>query len=127
MNMDNQDQTIIFPFSAVQGQEQFKLALLLATVNPLMGGVLISGPRGCAKSTLARAVSELLPVTESFTAQFVTLPLGATEEMLIGTLDLEHVLNDKQVAFSPGLLQKAHHHLYHHFFLRLNIHSLSHQ
>lgn len=98
----------IFPFSAVQGQPLFKLALLLATVNPLIGGVLISGPRGCAKSTLARAVSDLLPVKDEQTPQFVTLPLGASEEMLIGTLDLDHVLKDKQVKFSPGLLKKAH-------------------
>ena len=106
--MDNSTEDIIFPFSAVQGQKQFKLALLLATVNPLIGGVLISGPRGCAKSTLARAVADLLPVTEYTTSQFVTLPLGASEEMLIGTLDLDHILKGKQVKFSPGLLQKAH-------------------
>jgi len=107
-NMNQPEHEIVFPFSAVQGQDLFKLALLLTTVNPLIGGVLISGPRGCAKSTLARAVSDLLSVTETFTSQFVTLPLGASEEMLIGTLDLDHVLNDKKVKFSPGLLQKAH-------------------
>ncbi|WP_417697126.1 ATP-binding protein [Psychromonas sp.] len=106
--MNNNIEDITFPFSAVQGQKQFKLALLLATVNPLIGGVLISGPRGCAKSTLARAVADLLPVTEHTVSQFVTLPLGASEEMLIGTLDLDHVLKGKQVKFSPGLLQKAH-------------------
>ena len=103
--MDNKD--IIFPFSAVQGQPLFKLALLLATVNPLIGGVLISGPRGCAKSTLARAVADLLPLNDDNPAQFITLPLGASEEMLIGTLDLDRVLNDKKVTFSPGLLKKA--------------------
>jgi len=92
--MNQAQQEIIFPFSAVQGQPLFKLALLLATVNPLIGGVLISGPRGSAKSTLARAVADLLPVTEGLTPEFVTLPLGASEEMLIG--------------FSPGLLKKAH-------------------
>ena len=106
--MNQAQQETIFPFSAVQGQPLFKLALLLATVNPLIGGVLISGPRGSAKSTLARAVADLLPVTGGMTPEFVTLPLGASEEMLIGTLDLDHVLKDKQIKFSPGLLKKAH-------------------
>ncbi len=103
-----QNKRFIFPFSAVQGQPLFKLALLLATVNPLIGGVLISGPRGSAKSTLARGVADLLPVITDSDPQFVTLPLGATEEMLVGTLDLEAVLADKTLAFSPGLLKKAH-------------------
>jgi magnesium chelatase subunit D len=118
MDSINQSVNNIFPFTAVQGQPLFKLALLLATVNPLIGGVLISGPRGCAKSTLARGVADLLPVKqaldkqvlgkEDLTPQFVTLPLGASEEMLIGTLDLEQVLNKKSVQFSAGLLKKAH-------------------
>ncbi|TEW52370.1 AAA family ATPase [Psychromonas algicola] len=107
MNQQAQEKSI-FPFSAVQGQPLFKLALLLATVNPLIGGVLISGPRGCAKSTLARAVADLLPIKENVTPQFVSLPLGASEEMLIGTLDLDHVLKDKSLKFSAGLLKKAH-------------------
>lgn len=106
--MDALNKNINFPFSAVQGQSLFKLALLLTTVNPLIGGVLISGPRGCAKSTLARAVSDLLPIKDNVTPQFVSLPLGASEEMLIGTLDLDHVLQDKSLKFSPGLLKKAH-------------------
>jgi magnesium chelatase subunit D len=93
-----------FPFVAVTGQEPFKLALILAAINPALGGVLISGPRGCAKSTLARGMADLLP---GGSHTFVTLPLGASEEMLVGTLDLQQVLQDKQVAFHPGLLAKA--------------------
>ena len=103
-----------FPFSGVVGQEPFKLALILAAINPAIGGVVISGPRGCAKSTLARGMAALLPPHQQEDssaldpAAFVTLPLGASEEMLLGTLNLERVLNDKQMEFSPGLLSKAH-------------------
>ena len=94
-----------FPFVAVTGQSLLKLALTLLAVNPLIGGVLISGPRGSAKTTLARGLSDILP---SAAGQFVTLPLGASEEMLIGSLDLQQALKDQKVNFNPGLLAKAH-------------------
>lgn len=94
-----------FPFTAVAGQENFKLALILAAINPLLGGVLVSGPRGSAKSTLARGLAHVLPDLE---APFATLPLGASEERLLGTLDLDKVLKQKELAFHPGLLSKAH-------------------
>ncbi|AMV45353.1 ATP-binding protein [Paraburkholderia caribensis] len=92
-----------FPFSALIGQAPLQQALLLAAVDPGIGGVLVSGPRGTAKSTAARALAELLPE-----GQFVTLPLGASEDRLIGTLDIESALRDASVQFSPGLLAKAH-------------------
>ncbi|MGF6598328.1 magnesium chelatase subunit I [Paraburkholderia sp. GAS448] len=92
-----------FPFAALIGQEPLQQALLLAAIDPGLGGVLVSGPRGTAKSTTARALAELLPE-----GQLVTLPLGASEERLIGTLDIETVLRDGSVKFSPGLLAKAH-------------------
>lgn len=97
-----------FPFSAVTGQQAFKTALILAAVDPRIGGVLISGPRGCAKSTLARGMADILPDHPSGRPSFVNLPLGASEEMLIGTLDLQQVMADQSVAFQPGLLAKAH-------------------
>jgi magnesium chelatase subunit I len=93
----------IFPFAAMVAQEPLQQALLLAAVDPALGGVLVSGPRGTAKSTTARALAELLPE-----GQFVTLPLGASEEQLIGSLDIEAALRDGGVRFSPGLLAKAH-------------------
>jgi len=91
-----------FPWSAVIGQERLKLALLLCAIDPSIGGVLVRGPRGVAKTTLARAFAELLP------GRFVELPLGATEERVTGTLDLGKALAQGQVEFSPGLLARAH-------------------
>ncbi|HKT97479.1 MAG TPA: AAA family ATPase [Paraburkholderia sp.] len=78
-------------------------ALLLAAIDPALGGVLVSGPRGTAKSTAARALAALLP-----DGAFVTLPLGASEEKLIGSLDLEAALRESALRFSPGLLARAH-------------------
>ncbi|MFC7208374.1 ATP-binding protein [Comamonas endophytica] len=92
-----------FPFSALQGQQQLQTALLLVAVDPLLGGVLVEGPRGTAKSTSARALAELLPA-----GRFVNLPLGATEEQLVGSLDLEAALQSSAVQFRPGLLAQAH-------------------
>ena len=101
-----------FPFTAVAGQSSFKLALILALIDPAIGGVLVSGPRGCAKSTLARGMVDIMPVNSSVEdiqeAKFVTLPLGATTDMLVGTLSLSHVLSEQSVQFQPGLLSRAH-------------------
>lgn len=91
-----------FPFSAVLGQEHLKLALLLCAIDPAIGGVLVRGPRGVAKTTLARACAELLP------GRFVELPLGASEERVTGSLDLGQALGQGQVKFAPGLLARAH-------------------
>jgi magnesium chelatase subunit I len=92
-----------FPLTALVGQEALREALLLVAVDPSIGGVLISGPRGTAKSTAARSLAELLP-----DGAFVTLPLGASEDRLVGTLDLDEVLRGGNVTFSPGLLARAH-------------------
>jgi magnesium chelatase subunit I len=93
----------VFPFAALIAQAPLQQALLLAAVDPALGGVLVTGPRGTAKSTTARALAELLPE-----GRMINLPLGASEEQLIGTLDLEAALRDGGVRFSPGLLSKAH-------------------
>ncbi|WP_322103025.1 ATP-binding protein [Paraburkholderia sp. J41] len=92
-----------FPFSALVGQAPLQRALLLAAIDPAIGGVLVCGPRGTAKSTAARALAALLPE-----GAFVTLPLGASEDKLIGTLDIEAALRENAVRFSPGLLARAH-------------------
>lgn len=94
--------SVIYPWSAVVGQEQLKLALLLCAIDPGIGGVLLRGPRGVAKTTLARALSELVP------GNFVELPLGATEERVTGSLDLGGALREGKVDFAPGLLARAH-------------------
>ena len=94
--------TAHYPLAAVVGAEDLKLALCLAAIDPKIGGVLIEGPRGMAKSTLARGLADLLA-----SGQFVTLPLGATEERVVGSLDLEAALGQGQARFSPGVLAAA--------------------
>lgn len=102
-----------FPFSAVVGQEQLQLALILCAVHPGIGGVLVRGEKGTAKSTVVRALAQLLPpVTDEGgqrPARLVELPVGATEDRVVGSLDLERVLRDGEQAFRPGLLAAAHH------------------
>jgi magnesium chelatase subunit D len=93
-----------FPFSAVVGHDDAKLALLLAAIDPAVGGVLLRGQKGSAKTTLARGLAALLPGD----APFADLPLGATEDRLIGTLDLRAVLTGEGRRFEPGLLAAAH-------------------
>ncbi|MFJ9448900.1 putative cobaltochelatase [Herbaspirillum sp. NPDC101397] len=126
----------LFPFSAIVGQPQLKNALLLCAVDTTLGGVLIRGDKGTAKSTAARALTAVLPPVEriagcafnclpgqpaehcavcrndakaiSANVPFVTLPLGATEDRVLGTLDLQRALKGDQNALQPGLLAAAH-------------------
>ena len=126
-----------FPFSAIVEQTRLKTALLLCAVDPSLGGVLIRGDKGTAKSTAARALTDILPLiervagcafncapgvpcgacaicsegnatAETSTVPFITLPLGATEDRVLGTLDLEQALKGAKRAFQPGLLAAAH-------------------
>ncbi|MCY3561856.1 MAG: VWA domain-containing protein [bacterium] len=92
-----------FPFSAVVGQEQAKLALQLIAVDPGIGGVLLRGEKGSAKTTLARGLAALMD-----DAPFVELPLGATEDRLLGSIDIAAALTANRVSFRPGLLADAH-------------------
>jgi magnesium chelatase subunit D len=97
-----------FPFSAIVGQDDLKLALVLAAIDPLIGGVLITGERGTAKSTAARGLAALLPRTAQGTAApFVELPLGATEDRVVGSLDISKVLQDGSTQLRSGLLARA--------------------
>lgn len=132
--------TPMFPFAAIVGQDNLKLALLLCAVNPSLAGVLIRGDKGAAKSTAARGLRELLVPIERVPGcpyncapgaaleycdacrpgeggcsapvlspvPFVDLPLGATEDRVLGSLDLERVLKEGRRAFQPGLLAAAH-------------------
>jgi magnesium chelatase subunit I len=133
---------LAYPFSAIIGQDEMKLALLIAAVDPDVGGVLVLGDRGTGKSTAIRALAALLPSipmvcgcpyncdpgqtlpmlceachkeadggklrTHNAPVPVVDLPLGATEDRVIGALDLEKALHHGEKAFEPGLLARAH-------------------
>ena len=116
---------VSFPFSAIVGQDEMKLALLLAAVDARIGGVMVFGDRGTGKSTAVRALAALLPPIPATQAgyhadgspapspkatvpvPFVDLPLGATEDRVVGALDLERALGAGEKAFEPGLLARA--------------------
>ena len=111
-----------YPFSAIVGQEEMRRALLIAAVDASVGGVMVFGDRGTGKSTAARALAVLLPPVAASAAgyqdgsprkgkvavPFVDLPLGATEDRVVGALDLERALGAGVKAFEPGLLARAH-------------------
>ncbi len=128
-----------FPFSAIVGQDEMKLALLIAAADPTIGGVLVFGDRGTGKSTAVRSLAGLLPMMPVVTGcpyncapgaeaglcghcgdrlpgaapghmamvPVVDLPLGATEDRVVGALDLERALSRGEKAFEPGLLARA--------------------
>jgi len=95
-----------YPFSAIVGHDRLRLALLLCAVRPEIGGVLIRGEKGTAKSTTVRALAAVLTEADP-DAMLVELPIGATEDRVVGSLDLQKVLRDGEHAFSPGLLSRA--------------------
>jgi magnesium chelatase subunit I len=131
----------IFPFTAIVGQEEMKLALALNVIDPKIGGVIIMGDRGTGKSTTIRAITDILPEIEVVSddpfnshpndfelmsddiriqieqgktvnttfkkVAMVDLPLGATEDRVCGTIDIEKALTEGVKAFEPGLLAKA--------------------
>jgi magnesium chelatase subunit I len=132
---------VVFPFTAIVGQEEMKLALLLNVIDPKIGGVMIMGDRGTGKTTTIRALADLLPeiavvANDPFNShpsdpdlmsdevrqqvqqgadvpvdhrkvQMIDLPLGATEDRVCGTIDIEKALSEGVKAFEPGLLAKA--------------------
>jgi magnesium chelatase subunit D len=106
----------LYPFSAIVGQEKLKKALLLCAINPAIGGVLIRGEKGTAKTTAVRGLSAIMPLTsqeegfesEKMTVPFVDLPLGASEDRILGSLDLQAIVSEKKKKFLPGLLASAH-------------------
>ncbi|MCX7911402.1 MAG: VWA domain-containing protein [Dehalococcoidales bacterium] len=93
----------VFPFTAIVGQERVKTALILSVINPRVGGVLISGGNGTAKSTLVRGLADIVD-----DMKIVNLPLNITEDRLVGGLDFEGTINHGRKCHEPGLLQRAH-------------------
>ncbi|GAA3648915.1 putative cobaltochelatase [Streptomyces chitinivorans] len=129
--------TAAYPFTAIVGMDDLRLALLLNAVSPAVGGVLVRGEKGTAKSTAVRALAALMPPVEtvpgcrfscdprrpdpacpdgphgpgpgeSRPARMVELPVGASEDRLVGSLDIERALSEGVKAFEPGLLAQAH-------------------
>jgi magnesium chelatase subunit D len=97
-----------YPFSAVVGQDDLKLALLLTAIDPTIGGVLIKGERGTAKTTVARGLAALLPPRMAgVPAPFIELPLGATEDRVVGSLDVNKALRDGHTQLRSGVLARA--------------------
>jgi magnesium chelatase subunit D len=126
-----------YPFTAIVGQEKLKKALLLCAINPGIGGLLVQGDKGTAKSTAARALARVVPpitkvdncrfncaeqspldicescqqaerTIQQVEVPFINLPIGATEERVIGSLDLQSILTEKKRKFQPGLLAAVH-------------------
>ncbi len=97
------DAPLLYPFTAIVGQEQLKSALIAVMVDPRIGGVLLSGEKGTAKSTAVRAVADLQPGL-----RVIELPLSATEDRVVGTLDVERALSSGEKRFEPGVLHSAH-------------------
>lgn len=91
-----------YPFSAVVGQDQLRLSLILTAIAPRIGGVVIRGEKGTAKTTTVRAFAALLD-----DAPLINLPIGATEDRVVGALDLETVLTQGKATYRPGLLAEA--------------------
>ncbi|MBB3037928.1 ATP-binding protein [Hoyosella altamirensis] len=96
-----------FPFTAILGQTDLKNCLLWTAIDPAIGGVLAMGDRGTAKSTTVRALADMLHAA-GIAAPVVDLPLGASEDRLLGSLDVDAALARGEVRFRPGLLQEAH-------------------
>lgn len=96
----------VFPFAAIVGQETMKKGLLLNLVNRGLGGILIRGEKGTAKSTAVRALADLMPGL-----RVINLPVSATEDRVVGTLDMEHAIREGEKRFEPGLLAAAHGHI----------------
>ncbi|GFK19144.1 ATP-binding protein [Corynebacterium glutamicum] len=95
-------QQIRYPFSAVVGQDELRLALILTAISPRIGGVVIRGEKGTAKTTTVRAFAGLLG-----DAPLVNLPLGSTEDRVVGSLNMETVLTTGRAEYQPGLLAQA--------------------
>ncbi|TCJ05362.1 ATP-binding protein [Cytobacillus praedii] len=104
----------LYPLTAIVGQDNMKLALILNVINPTLGGVLIRGEKGTAKSTAVRALAEIIPswaMNEEYVSaslKVIDLPISATEDRVVGTIDVEYAIKTGEKKFEPGILAEAH-------------------
>lgn len=96
-----------FPFTAIYAQDDFKLALILCMIDPGLGGVLALGDKGTGKTTTVRGLSHLMQRTIA-DFPFINLPIGATEDRVLGTVKLDTLINEKRTEVQQGLLAAAH-------------------
>src|SRR6476660_3501230 len=99
---------IPFPFTAIVGMEDAKKSLIYHAIDHRIGGTLLLGHRGCAKSTLVRSFAEVLQSMSTGSAPFVEVPLGATEDRLLGSVDAEALVAERKWSGRIGLLEEAH-------------------
>jgi len=107
LSIKNIFQILTFPFAAIVAQDELKKILLLLATDPRIGGALLMGERGTGKSTIVRALQQVIPSENRTPIPIIDLPLGATEDRITGSINVSHALAKGEIIFEEGLLAKA--------------------